>query len=55
MAAGHKGLGKGLGSLFGEELTETQGTVSQVELRQIEPNPAQPRPQSDSRYRFCVR
>ena len=43
MTAGHKGLGKGLGSLFGEELTETQGTVSQVELRQIEPNPAQPR------------
>lgn len=43
MAAGHKGLGKGLGSLFGEELTEAQGSVSQVELRQIEPNPVQPR------------
>lgn len=43
MAAGHKRLGKGPGLAFGEELTETQGTVSQVELRQIEPNPAQPR------------
>ena len=42
MTAGHKGLGKGLGSLFGEELTETQGTVSQVEMRQIELNLARP-------------
>ena len=44
MALGHKGLGKGLDSLFGGELQaeETHG-ISRIPIREIEPNPAQPR------------
>ena len=42
MAQGHKGLGKGLGSLFGDEL-QPENTVSRIKVREIEPNPAQPR------------
>ncbi len=42
MATGHKGLGKGLGSLFGDE-TPQENTVSRLNVREIEPNPAQPR------------
>lgn len=42
MAATHKGLGKGLGSLFGDEVPQ-ENTVSRLNVREIEPNPAQPR------------
>ena len=42
MAASHKGLGKGLGSLFGDE-AQQENTVSRLNVREIEPNPAQPR------------
>lgn len=42
MAASHKGLGKGLGSLFGDEMPQ-ENTVSRLNVREIEPNPAQPR------------
>ncbi len=42
MAQGHKGLGKGLGSLFGDELQQ-ENAVSRIKVREIEPNPAQPR------------
>ena len=42
MAASHKGLGKGLGSLFGDEVQQ-ENTVSRLNVREIEPNPAQPR------------
>lgn len=46
MAQGHKGLGKGLGSLFGDEMQQ-ENTVSRIKVREIEPNPAQPRREFD--------
>ena len=45
--AKQKGLGKGLGALFGEETmraeTAAEGAVSTLPLQKIEPNPLQPR------------
>jgi len=42
-----KGLGKGLGALFGEQM-EVQGGVSGIKLLDIEPNPNQPRREFDA-------
>lgn len=42
-----KGLGKGLSALFGEEIREDAAPRSTLPLRQIEPNPNQPRREFD--------
>ena len=44
MALGSKGLGKGLSSLLGEE-NMAENSVSKIKVREIEPNPNQPRRQ----------
>lgn len=44
MALGSKGLGKGLSSLLGEE-NMVENSVSKIKVREIEPNPNQPRRQ----------
>ena len=41
-----KGLGKGLSALFGEEMTP-EPAVRGIKLRDIEPNPDQPRREFD--------
>ena len=42
-----KGLGKGLSALFGEDMTEDIAQVRGIKLRDIEPNPDQPRREFD--------
>lgn len=45
MAASGKGLGKGLSALFGDEIDE--GSVKGIKIRDISPNPNQPRREFD--------